>query len=165
MEAYRTYLSILTNHYFVKGDEKGYEMYNEEIILEYVKNQSIQIIAGSVSDKKWVGLISTKLEELGIYHQEYYLSAHRNTEQLMKLLKINPSKLYITVAGRSNALSGVVSANTKVPVIACPPFKDKMDMMVNINSTLQMPSNVPVLTILDPGNAALAVQRILSLSL
>ncbi|NOZ03854.1 MAG: AIR carboxylase family protein [FCB group bacterium] len=45
--------------------------------------------------------------------------------------------------------------------MACPPFKDKIDMMVNIQSTLQMPSNTPVLTILDPGNCALAVKRIL----
>ena len=46
--------------------------------------------------------------------------------------------IYITVAGRSNALSGVVACNTRYPVIACPPFKDKTDMTVNINSTLQI---------------------------
>jgi hypothetical protein len=30
-----------------------------------------------------------------------------------------------------------ISANSVHPVIACPPFKDKMDFMVNINSTLR----------------------------
>ena len=40
-------------------------------------------------------------------------------------------------------------------------FSDKSDMLVNIHSTLQMPSNTPVLTIIDPGNCALAVKRIL----
>ena len=68
--------------------------------------------------------------------------------------------VWVTVAGRSNALSGVVAANSKYPVIACPPFKDKDDMMVNINSTLQMPSKVPVMTILEPGNVALAIEKI-----
>jgi 5-(carboxyamino)imidazole ribonucleotide mutase len=33
-------------------------------------------------------------------------------------------------------------------------------MLVNIHSTLQMPSKTPVLTVLDPGNCALAIQRI-----
>jgi phosphoribosylcarboxyaminoimidazole (NCAIR) mutase len=68
--------------------------------------------------------------------------------------------VYITIAGRSNALSGFVAANSEFPTLGCPPFSDKADMMVNIHSTLQMPSNTPVLTILDPGNCALAVKRI-----
>ncbi len=42
-----------------------------------------------------------------------------------------------------------------------PPFSDKADMLVNIHSTLQMPSNTPVLTVIDPGNCALAAKRIL----
>ena len=71
--------------------------------------------------------------------------------------------VYITVAGRSNALSGVVACNTKFPVIACPPFKDKDDMMVNINSTLQMPSKVPVMTILEPENVAMSIARMFRL--
>ena len=47
--------------------------------------------------------------------------------------------VYVTVAGRSNALSGVTACNTRYPVIACP--KDKDDMMVNINSLLQCPAS------------------------
>ena len=98
----------------------------------------------------------------------HYCSAHKNTKQLLDILdyyngNYNTKMVYITVAGRSNALSGVVACNTNRPVIACPPFKDKDDMMVNINSTLQMPSKVPVMTILEPVNVALACQRILSL--
>ena len=70
--------------------------------------------------------------------------------------------VYITIAGRSNALSGFVAANSKFPTIGCPPFSDKSDMLVNIHSTLQMPSMTPVLTVIDPGNCALAVKRIFS---
>jgi len=85
---------------------------------------------------------------------------------VLNIIKSNNAEsgvVYITIAGRSNALSGFVAANSNSPVIACPPFKDKTDMLVNIHSTLQMPSNAPVLTILDPGNCVLAVKRILEL--
>ena len=82
-----------------------------------------------------------------------------NNNNNNNILKI----VWVTVAGRSNALSGVVAANSKYPVIACPPFADKMDMFTNINSTLQCPSAVPVMTILDPGNVSLACQRLLKL--
>ena len=37
------------------------------------------------------------------------------------------------------------------------------DFMVNINSTLQLPSNVPVMTILEPVNVALSIKRMLTL--
>ena len=63
----------------------------------------------------------------------------------------------------SNALSGVTTCNSTFPVIACPPFKDTMDMQTNIHSTLQMPSKVPVMTILSPGNVALSVRKIFNL--
>ena len=76
----------------------------------------------------------------------------------------NKNIIFITVAGRSNALSGVVVCNTHFPVIACPPFKDKNDMHTNIHSTLQMPSKVPTMTILEPNNVALACDRIFNLS-
>lgn len=67
------------------------------------------------------------------------------------------------IAGRSNALSGLVASQARQPVIACPPFKDRHDYLINIHSTLQMPSKVPVLTIIDPANAALATEKILKL--
>ncbi|MEO2090963.1 MAG: AIR carboxylase family protein, partial [Gemmataceae bacterium] len=55
--------------------------------------------------------------------------------------------LKLFIAGRSNALSGFVAANSEFPTLGCPPFSDKADMLVNIHSTLQMPSNTPVLTV------------------
>ncbi len=127
--------------------------------------QKAIIISGSESDKEFVGQIELALDKLGIAHEYTSCSAHRETKKLITLLDqwegSGDQIVYVTVAGRSNALSGVVACNTKQPVLAVPPFKDKADYMVNIHSTLQMPSNVPVLTVLDPGNAALAVQRIL----
>ena len=125
------------------------------------------IIMGSESDKDFVQKITSKLSELNIEFEEHVASAHKQPKEVLEIIEKNNESndklCYITVAGRSNALSGFVAASAKQPVLACPPLKDKMDYLVNIHSTLQMPSKVPVMTVIDPGNAALAVQIILSL--
>ncbi|NHZ84380.1 MAG: 5-(carboxyamino)imidazole ribonucleotide mutase [Planctomycetia bacterium] len=124
------------------------------------------IIMGSESDRNFAQKIVTALEKYSISYEVRVASAHKQPLEVLDIIKSNSSEngvVYITIAGRSNALSGFVAANSNSPVIACPPFKDKIDMMVNVQSTLQMPSNAPVLTILDPGNCALAIKRILEL--
>jgi phosphoribosylaminoimidazole-succinocarboxamide synthase len=123
------------------------------------------IIAGSISDQKHVDKLQNALKSSQIYSTAYVSSAHKSTKDVLRIIQKYQDRriVWITVAGRSNALSGVIAANTTKPVIACPPFKDKMDMFTNINSTLQMPSKVPVMTILEPGNVALAVNRIFAL--
>jgi phosphoribosylaminoimidazole carboxylase PurE protein len=68
----------------------------------------------------------------------------------------------IAVVGMSNGLAGVLAGGCVHPVIACPPFKDLADYQVNVHSSLQMPSDVPVMTVLNPKNAALAALRILA---
>ena len=127
----------------------------------------VVIIMGSESDKDFVAKITSKLDELKIEHEENVASAHKNPKEVLAILEKNNEShdklVYITVAGRSNALSGFCAANSKQPVIGCPPFGSKEDFMININSTLVMPSNTPVLTVIDPGNAALAAQKILNL--
>ncbi len=125
------------------------------------------IIMGSESDRDFAQKIIDSLDKFSISYEVNVASAHKQPLEVLEILKTYSSKkniVYVTIAGRSNALSGFVAANSNKPVIACPPFKDKIDMMVNIQSTLQMPSNAPVLTILDPGNCALAVKRILEVA-
>ncbi|MGY8781618.1 MAG: AIR carboxylase family protein [Fidelibacterota bacterium] len=122
------------------------------------------IIMGSTSDEPHAKKITDKLDEYGITWEQHAASAHKNPLKVLEILENNKDEkdiVYITIAGRSNALSGFVAANCEFPTLGCPPFSDKTDMLVNIHSTLQMPSNTPVLTILDPGNCALAVKRIL----
>ncbi len=124
----------------------------------------VVIIMGSKSDREFAQKIINDLEKFSINYAVNVASAHKQPLEVLNIIKSNVAEkgiVYITIAGRSNALSGFVAANSDKPVIACPPFKDKTDMLVNIQSTLQMPSNAPVLTILDPGNCALAVKRIL----
>ena len=121
------------------------------------------IIMGSTNDEPHAKKITDKLDEYGITWEQYAASAHKEPLKVLEILDTNKDGndiVYITIAGRSNALSGFVAANSEFPTLGCPPFSDKADMLVNIHSTLQMPSNTPVLTILDPGNCALAVKRI-----
>ncbi len=123
----------------------------------------VVIIMGSSSDEPHAKKITDHLDILSIKWEQFVASAHKQPLEVLKILKDNTgqdSLVYVTIAGRSNALSGFVGANSDFPTIACPPFTDKTDMLVNIHSTLQMPSKTPVLTILDPGNCATAISRI-----
>ena len=121
------------------------------------------LIMGSTSDEHHAKKITDKLDDYGINCEQHAASAHKQPLKVLDILNANKDKkgvVYITIAGRSNALSGFVAANSEFPTIGCPPFSDKSDMLVNIHSTLQMPSKTPVLTVIDPGNCALAVKRI-----
>ena len=124
------------------------------------------IIMGSTYDEPHAKKITNKLDEYKISWEQHAASAHKEPLKVLKILednKDNTNIVYVTIAGRSNALSGFVAANSNFPTIGCPPFSDKSDMLVNIHSTLQMPSNTPVLTVIDPGNCALAIKRIFGL--
>ena len=121
------------------------------------------IIMGSTSDEPHAKKITDKLDEFNLPWEQHAASAHKEPLKVLEILEAHQSEkdlVYITIAGRSNALSGFVAANSEHPTLACPPFSDKADMLVNIHSTLQMPSNTPVMTVIDPGNCALAVKRI-----
>ena len=124
----------------------------------------VVIIMGSTSDEPHAKKITDNLDNFGIAWEQHAASAHKEPIKVLDIITANKDKdkiVYITIAGRSNALSGFVAANSKFPTIGCPPFSDKSDMLVNIHSTLQMPSKTPVLTVIDPGNCALAVKRIM----
>ncbi|MCB0242200.1 MAG: AIR carboxylase family protein, partial [Anaerolineae bacterium] len=72
-------------------------------------------------------------------------------------------KVYITVAGRSNALSGLVDGTVAAPVIACPPYSDRFGG-ADIFSSLRMPSGIAPAVVLEPSGAALLAAKILSLA-
>jgi 5-(carboxyamino)imidazole ribonucleotide mutase len=128
----------------------------------------VPLLLGSESDQEWAKKITDGLDSWGIPFEVKVVSAHKVPEKLIELVeKYNQFEgdlCYVTIAGRSNGLSGCTAGSSVHPVVACPPFADKDDMMVNINSTLQMPSDTPVMTVLDPKNAVLAVVRIFALN-
>lgn len=127
----------------------------------------VPILLGSESDREHAEKIGEWLKKFGIPYEIRVISAHKVPEKLVEYVqKMNKEKevVYVTIAGRSNGLSGVTAGSSVHPVIACPPFKDKHDYLINIHSTLQMPSDTPVLTVLEPQNTALCIARIFALS-
>ena len=125
----------------------------------------VVILMGSKSDLPFVDKIASTLDELGIAHDQRVASAHKSVHYLLELLaKYEDSQqvgVYITVAGRSNALSGVVDANVTVPVIACPPYSDRFGGS-DLYSSLRMPSGVAPAVVLEPAAAALLAAKILA---
>ncbi len=130
-----------------------------------VKGALVEVMLGSDSDKDFCAKMLSELEHWPVAVNLFVGSAHKNTlkvfDHIRELNAADEPVVFITVAGRSNALSGVVAANSIHPVIACPPHKDKDDYLVNIHSSLQMPSQTPVMTVCDPVNAALAAVRMI----
>lgn len=127
---------------------------------------NVVLILGSEKDMDHAKKITDELDKYNISHETIVASAHKQAREALAILDKNKDEkvIYVTIAGRSNALSGFVAGNSSKVTIACPPFSDKTDMLVNIHSTIQMPSNVPVMTILEPANVALAIKRINELS-
>ena len=126
----------------------------------------VPIIMGSKSDLGHALKIVDSLNAFGIVSEIRVASAHKAASYLLGILadyEADPRpKVYITVAGRSNALSGMVDANVTRPVIACPPYSDRFGG-ADLYSSLRMPSGVAPAVVLEPGGAALLAAKILSL--
>jgi 5-(carboxyamino)imidazole ribonucleotide mutase len=127
----------------------------------------IPIIMGSKSDLKHGNAIADALTGFGLESEIRVASAHKAATYLLDLLAAYESdgrpKVYITVAGRSNALSGLVDGNVKAPVIACPPYSDRFGG-ADLFSSLRMPSGIAPAVVLDPGGAALVAAKIIGVA-
>ena len=122
------------------------------------------IIMGSKGDLAHAQAVAKTLKTLDIGYTMRVCSAHKATRRLMEMLQGYESAgplVYITIAGRSNALSAVVDANTRYPVIACPPYSDRFGGM-DILSSLRLPSGIASPTILEPEGAALLAAKMLA---
>ena len=93
-------------------------------------------------------------------------SAHKTPSFLIEKLKRYEESgdhlVYISIAGLSDALSGVITGCTKYPVIACPPDLEKYGWSKAFSSVMT-PTGIPVMFVSTPENAALAALRILAL--
>jgi 5-(carboxyamino)imidazole ribonucleotide mutase len=119
---------------------------------------------GSEKDLEFCREIAKHLKALGVEYEFRVASAHKTPEQVLKILKeFEKEKIvYVTVAGRSNALSAFVDANTSKPVIACPPYSEKYGG-ADIYSSLRVPSGIGSLVTVEPEGAAIAAAKILAL--
>ena len=125
----------------------------------------VSIIAGSESDKDVYEKAEKVLKENNIPYELKIISAHRDPDKLDDYLKRCQSLVYITVAGLSAALPGVVASKTEKPVIGVP-VSAKLGGLDALLSIVQMPPRVPVACVgIDRGdNAAYLAIRILNVS-
>ena len=123
----------------------------------------VVILAGSKADMEHCTKLSDACKQYGLETVLRIASAHKTPEHALSILKEYEAndrpKVYITVAGRSNALSGFTDGAVSAPVIACPPVSDAFGG-ADIFSSLRMPSGIAAAAVLDPANAALLAAKI-----
>jgi 5-(carboxyamino)imidazole ribonucleotide mutase len=129
------------------------------------KMSKVVIIMGSKADLQWSQKIAKASENLGLEVVMRIASAHKVPLKCLDIIREFEAEhvVFVTVAGRSNALSGFSDAQTHCPVIACPPYGDKFAGN-DIYSSLRMPSGVAPMVVLEPDNAALAAAKIFGLT-
>ncbi len=123
----------------------------------------VVILMASAADRDHCAKIANVLIALDVDHVQRIGSAHKTPEHVLAVITEYESGdrpvIWVTVAGRSNALSAFVDAKVISPVISCPP----LSMAEDVWSSLRMPSDVAPLVVLDPANAGLAAAKIAAL--
>lgn len=148
--------------------KRNFEWVSEQ--LEHLtpkNNHLVVILMGSPSDKEFCQKIQKYCTDLGLNVDVRVTSAHKGTEDTLKIVRYYESQplqiVFIAVAGRSNGLGPVISGNSCYPVINCPPVKtDNID--IDIWSSLNVPSGLGCSTVIYPETAALNAAQILGLS-
>ena len=122
------------------------------------------IIMGSERDLDFSREIAKYLKILSVGYEFRVASAHKNPEKVIEIIKEfeNEKVIFITVAGRSNALSAFVDGNSSKPVIACPPYSDTYNG-VDIFSSLRVPSGIGSVVTIEPEGAAIATAKIFAI--
>jgi 5-(carboxyamino)imidazole ribonucleotide mutase len=125
------------------------------------------VLMGSKADLAHCEKIAEAARAFGLEAVLRIGSAHKTAQHTLALLQkyeadLRP-KVYITVAGRSNALSGFTDGAVSAPVIACPPPSDAFGG-ADVYSSLRMPSGVAPALVMEPVNAALLAAKILAYS-
>jgi len=127
-------------------------------------NAKVVVLMGSERDLEFSREISKYLKLLEVVYEFRVASAHKTPEQVLRILQEFEKEkvVFVTVAGRSNALSAFVDANTSKPVIACPPYSEKFGG-VDLYSSLRVPSGIGSTVTIEPEGAAIAAAKILAL--
>ncbi len=122
------------------------------------------IIMGSERDLDFTREIAKYLKLLGVDYEFRVASAHKTPLAVLEILhEFDKEKVvYITVAGRSNALSAFIDGNTSKAVIACPPYSEKYGG-ADVYSSLRVPSGIGSVVTIEPEGAAIAAAKMLAL--
>jgi 5-(carboxyamino)imidazole ribonucleotide mutase len=129
----------------------------------------VGILVGSESDREAMEPALQELDERGISHEFYVLSAHRDPRGVAEYAStaaLRGLRVLICGAGMAAALPGVVASYTDLPVIGVPlrSSKSVADGLDALLSIVQMPPGVPVACVSIDGarNAAVLAARILA---
>ena len=125
------------------------------------------ILMGSKADEGHCHEIAEAARVFGLEVVLHVGSAHKTPHHVLSILEHHERegrpRVYVTVAGRSNALSGFTDSCVTAPVIACPPCSEAFGG-ADIYSSLRTPSGIAPAVVLEPANAALLAAKILGLA-
>lgn len=148
--------------------KKNYQWVAEQVQKVKIHySGKVVIFMGSPSDMDHCKKIESALKPFSIPVDLHVCSAHKGTEDTIRILRQYESQdipvVIIAVAGRSNGLGPVLSGNTAFPVINCPPLSPQWGAH-DIWSSLRLPSGLGCTTALNPDGAAVAAAQILALN-
>jgi len=132
-------------------------------------NKKVAVLMGSANDADKLQPARDMLEQFGIEHEVWAMSAHRTPAAVIEFVSTARSNGYgaiIAAAGMAAHLAGVCAANTTLPVIGVPVSGGALNGVDALYSTVQMPPGMPVATVAINGaaNAALLAVEILSVT-
>jgi len=117
------------------------------------------ILAGSGSDIEHIRKISLALKKYSIPNIVRICSAHKQNDKLFGIIeeynRFKGQLAIISVAGKTDALSGILSFHSFHPVISCPP--DTSDI-----SSLNNPSGSSNATVFSPENVGKFIAQMFS---
>jgi len=124
------------------------------------------IIMGSEKDLGHAEKMREGLDRFGIGYAFRVASAHKHPDYLRVIVDEYKSVdgtllVYVTVAGRQDALTNTLTGMTRYPVIGCPPDA-RAD--ADILSSLHRPSGITSALILNPGDVGLEAAKYMALA-
>ena len=126
-----------------------------------MKAYNVVIISGSDSDLPHIRKIQAEMEKFKIESNIRICSAHKQPVACGEIVQaLNESAVptvIVSIAGATDALSGVLSFHSVHPVISCPPDK------TNHFSCVDNPPGSSNSLVLRPANVAKHIAQILSL--
>ena len=110
----------------------------------------VAVLMGSANDAEKLQPARDTLEQFGVEHEVWAMSAHRNAEAVREFVgsaRENGFGVIIAAAGMAAHLAGACAANTTLPVIGLPVSGGALDGVDALYSTVQMPPGIPVATV------------------
>jgi 5-(carboxyamino)imidazole ribonucleotide mutase len=110
----------------------------------------VGIVMGSDSDWPKIKAAAESLDEFGVPYEVNVMSAHRTPHAVAQYATSAAGrglKVIIAAAGGAAHLAGVVAAHTTLPVIGIPVSTPDLGGLDSLLSTVQMPPDVPVVSV------------------